>query len=204
VTSADGSEWTWTADRAPELERTYEPEWGEAIPLIGDDLTGWVLCDTELPNNWELHEGVLKNSATGSDLKTEQRFEDFKLHVEFKYPEGSNSGVYLRGRYEVQIQDDYGKEPTNTRIGGVYGFLTPRINAAKPAGEWQTYDITLIGRRITVVLNQEKIIDDEEIPGVTGGTSVLDSREGEPGALVIQGNHGPVSFRKIVIVPAVS
>lgn len=140
------------------------------------------------------------NTDKGTDLVTEESFRDFRLHVEFKYPPGSNSGIYLRGRYEVQIQDDYGKEPGSRFIGGVYGFLTPVKNAGKPAGEWQSYDITLLGRWITVVLNGETVIDHQEIPGITGGA--LDSHEGEPGPIMLQGDHGPVTFRNLVLTPA--
>ena len=134
------------------------------------------------------------------DLISEQTFEDFRLRVEFKYPEGSNSGLYLRGRYEVQIQDDSGKALDPLRIGGVYGFVTPSADAAKAADEWQVYDITLIGRRITVVLNGKTIVDNREVPGITGGA--LDSNEGMPGPLMLQGDHGPISFRKITLTPA--
>jgi hypothetical protein len=112
----------------------------------------------------------------------------------------SNSGVYLRGRYEVQIQDDFGKPAESHGAGGLYGFLTPTTNAIKPAGEWQTYDITFIGRQLTVVLNGQTIIDRQEIPGVTGGA--IDSAEGTPGPIMLQGDHGKVWFKNIVITPA--
>ena len=142
-------------------------------------------------------DGILSNVRPGVDLVTEQKFEDFKLHVEFRYPKGSNSGIYLRGRYEVQIEDNYGDDPESHKIGGVYGFLTPSINAAKEAGEWQSMDITLVGRVLTVVFNGERVIDRQTIPGITGGA--IDNREGEPGPLMIQGDHGPVEFRKVEI-----
>ncbi|GAB4232792.1 MAG: hypothetical protein Kow00109_05380 [Acidobacteriota bacterium] len=197
----DGSVLQWTAKRAPTLERTGEPTWGEPIDLLSGSLEEhWQPRHAEAPNRWVLQDGVLENTERGTDLVTRRSFEDFRLHLEFKYPEGSNSGVYLRGRYEVQIQDDYGKEPSSVRIGGVYGFLTPVKNAAKPAGEWQTYDITLLGRRVTIVLNGETIVDNEEIPGITGGA--LDSEEGNPGPLMLQGDHGPIAFRNVVVTPA--
>ena len=123
------------------------------------------------------------------------------MHAEFKVPPGSNSGIYLRGRYEVQITDDYGHEPSNVLFGGVYGFLTPNEMAANPASEWQTYDITLVGRRVTIVANGKTIISEQNIPGITGGA--IDSKEGEPGAFMIQGDHGPVSFRRFVVTPRV-
>lgn len=199
----DGSTLQWAAVRAPELQAPTEPEWGEPIELFnGKDLKGWKARHAEMPNNWKAQKGALVNTEKGADLITEAVFQDFKLHLEFKYPKGSNSGIYLRGRYEVQVQDDYGKEPTSVYIGGVYGFLTPSKNAGKKAGEWQDYDITLLGRRITVVLNGETVIDNKEIPGITGGA--LDSSEGEPGPIMIQGDHGPVSYRNIVLTPVKS
>src|SRR5205807_9541001 len=150
-------------------------------------------------NGWIVQQGMLMNSTPGNDLVTERKFTDFKLHAEFRYPRGSNSGVYLRGRYEVQIEDDYGEEPESHKIGGVYGFLTPSVNAAKKAGEWQTLDVTLVGRVVTVALNGERVIDRQTIPGITGGA--LDSDEGASGPLVLQGDHGPIEFRKVTLAP---
>jgi hypothetical protein len=107
----------------------------------------------------------------------------------------------LRGRYEIQVMDSYGLPPESHRLGGLYGFIGPSENAGKPRGEWQTYDITLLGRYVTVVLNGKTIIDDKEIPGITGGA--LNSREAQPGPLLLQGDHGKVSYRNIVLIPAV-
>ena len=115
--------------------------------------------------------------------------------VEFRYPEGSNSGIYLRGRYEVQIQDDHGKAVDPLRMGAIYGFVPPNVNAAKPAGEWQAATITLLGREVTVDLNGKTIIDGQRIPGITGGA--LDSDEVTPGPIMLQGDHGPIEFRRI-------
>ena len=133
-------------------------------------------------------------------MVTDRKFTDFKLHAEFRYPKGSNSGVYLRGRYEVQIVDDYGEAADSHGSGGIYGFLTPSVNAAKKPGEWQTLDVTLVGRVVTVVLNGERVIDRQTIPGITGGA--LDSNEGEPGPIFLQGDHGPVDFRNLSLTPA--
>lgn len=193
--------WNWVAVPAPALSAPAEPEWGEPIQLLADsDLTGWKLRFDNTPNMWKVEGGVLTNQGPGTDLITEQKFENFKLHAEFMYPKGSNSGIYLRGRYEVQVEDGYGKEPESHLIGGLYGFLTPSVNAAKPAGEWQTYDITLLGRTVTVELNGEKVIDAQEIPGITGGA--LESDEGAPGPIMLQGDHGVVSFRNLTLTPA--
>lgn len=197
---AQGKTWSWTGVRAPALRRTKEPKWGTPVELFnGRNLDGWAPRHPSAPNGWVVENGLLKNARPGNDLVTTQKFDDFKVHLEFRYPKGSNSGVYLRGRYEAQVEDDYGQEPESHLIGGIYGFLTPRINAAKPAGEWQTYDVKLVGRYVTVVLNGEEVITRQEIPGITGGA--LDSREGEPGPLMLQGDHGQIEFRKITLTP---
>lgn len=194
----NGEHLQWTGVRAPTLERSGEPEWGETIELLDEDLSKWIIPEN---NQFQMEEGVMVNQKSGGNLVTKQQFEDFKLHVEFRYPEGSNSGVYLRGRYEVQVVDSYGMEPESHLLGGIYGFIDPSVNAAKKAGEWQTYDITLRGRMVTVVLNGVEVICDRPIPGITGGA--LDSNEGEPGPIMLQGDHGAVEYRNITITPAV-
>jgi hypothetical protein len=194
----DGKTYNWTAKRAPSLKRTGEPTWGTPIKLFnGKDLKGWHATGD---NQWVVENGILRSKKSGSNLVSDQKFTDFKLHVEFRCPNGSNSGVYLRGRYEVQIADDKGKEPSKGLFGAIYGFITPSEMAAKDASEWQTFDITLIGRRVTVVANGKTIISNQEIPGITGGA--LDSNEGEPGPIYFQGDHGPIDFKSVVITPA--
>ncbi|MEQ8422244.1 MAG: DUF1080 domain-containing protein [Arenibacter algicola] len=195
----NGQTYNWVATRAPQLEYTKNPKWGKPIKLFnGKDLSGWQAMGE---NQWIAESGVLKSPKSGSNLVSDQKFNDFKLHLEFKYPQGSNSGVYLRGRYEVQIMDSKGAEPSDVEYSGVYGFLTPSEVAAKGPGEWQEYDITLIGRRVTVVANGTTVISDQIIPGITGGA--LDSKEGEPGPLYFQGDHGPIEFRNIIVTPRV-
>lgn len=199
TTDPDGERLQWTGVRAPTLERTEEAEWGETIQLLDEDLSKWIIPED---NQFQMQNGVMVNQESGGNLVTKQKFEDFKLHVEFRYPEGSNSGVYLRGRYEVQVVDSYGQEPESHLLGGIYGFIAPSVNAAKKAGEWQTYDITLQGRMVTVVLNGEEVICNRRIPGITGGA--LDSNEGEPGPIMLQGDHGQVEYRNVTITPAVN
>lgn len=198
TTDAEGTKLQWTGVPAPDLQPGGEPEWGEPVRLLEESgLSGWQVPDN---SQWRVENGVLINEKTGGNLITGQEFTDFKLHVEFRYPEGSNSGIYLRGRYEVQIVDSYGQDPDSHLLGGVYGFIDPSENAAKKAGEWQTYDITLTGRMIDVALNGTNVICNREIPGITGGA--LDSNEGEPGPLMLQGDHGPVEYRNIIITQA--
>jgi hypothetical protein len=194
----DGKSYSWTGVRALALRVRKEVTYGKPIPLIpSTGIQGWKALGE---NQWVVEGGVLRSPKSGANLVTEQKFRDFRLHLEFRYPQGSNSGVYLRGRYEVQISDSKGKEPLPGELGGVYGFITPTEQVAKMAGEWQTYDITLVGRMITLVANGKIIINNQEIPGITGGA--LDSKEGEPGPLMLQGDHGPIEFRNITITPA--
>lgn len=198
MTYTDGKQYAFTGSRAPLLKRAAEPVWGEPITLFnGKDLNGW---HAQGANQWIPENGILRSPKSGSNLVSDQTFTDFKLHIEFRYPKGSNSGVYLRGRYEVQIADDKGKEPWKGYLGAIYGFLTPSAMVAKDAGEWQTYDITLVGRMVTVIANGVTIICNQEIPGMTGGA--IDNKENEPGPLLFQGDHGPIDFRNIVITPA--
>ncbi|PSL01200.1 uncharacterized protein DUF1080 [Cecembia rubra] len=196
----NGKRYNFVGEKAPSLVRENQPKWGEKIALFnGKDLTGWY-ADKSI-NQWEVKNGILTSTRSGANLISLEKFEDFELEVEFRYPEGSNSGIFLRGRYEVQIQDDFGKEPSNVLFGGVYGFLTPNEMAAGKAGEWQTFKIRLVGRRLTVIANGKTVICDQIIPGITGGA--LDSKEGLPGPIMLQGDHGPVEFRKIELVKAI-
>jgi hypothetical protein len=198
---ADGRTLKWTGVRAPEFTPDAPVTWGAPVELFnGRDLTGWKPRSDRRPGCWRVTDGVLVANPPCVDLVSERTFGDAKLRAEFMYPKGANSGLYLRGRYEVQINDDAGKVLDPLRMGGVYGFIRPYVDAARKADEWQTYDITLRGQRISVTLNGKVIIDSEIIPGITGGA--LDSNEGEPGPILLQGDHGPVSFRKIVITPS--
>ncbi len=193
----NGKTYDWVGTRAPKLHYNPQPVWGAPKALFnGKNMDGWHATGE---NQWQVIDGVLTSEESGANLVSDEKFDDFKLHIEFRYPEGSNSGIYLRGRYEVQIADNHGLEPSSIYFGGVYGFLTPNEMAANPAGEWQTYDITLIGRRVTITANGKEIITDQNIPGMTGGA--LDNNEAEAGPFMIQGDHGPVAFRNIVVTP---
>lgn len=197
--TAGGTTLPWTARRAPTLRRAASPVWNPPLRLFnGRDLAGWRVVGGD--NRWRAENGLLRNTASGGNLVTERTFEDFRLHVEFRYPKDGNSGVYLRGRYEVQVEDTPGPEPTLVGFGAVYGFLKPSLLASHKPGEWQSYDITLVGRHVTIVANGKTIISNAEIPGITGGA--LDSDEGAPGPIMLQGDHTAVEYRNITIMPA--
>lgn len=200
MTTGEGEKLTWSGTRAPALRRAAPPAWGEPIALFdGRALDGWKPVGGR-DSQWRVVDGLLRNAGRGANLATEQKFEDFKLRLEFRVPKGENSGVYLRGRYELQVDDAAGLEPSSHHLGGLYGFLTPSENVAKPAGEWQSMEVTLVGRMLTYTLNGTMVICNQEIPGITGGA--LDSAEADPGPLLLQGDHGPVDYRNIVITPA--
>lgn len=201
VNGLNGATWTWTAERAPALVRKHPPRWGEPIVLFdGKDLNGWAPVDAT-PNHWHAIDGQLASLGSGADLRSNATFDDFKLHIEFNCAPGANSGVYLRGRYELQIEDDVAPEGPDRRTAAIYGYLAPVVAAPRTPGVWQSFDITMIGRRVTVVLNGKTLINNQEIPGITGGA--IDSHEGLPGPIVLQGGEpGQVVFRNIVLTPA--
>ena len=198
MTFSNGNTHHWVGKRAPLLRRKTAPVWGKPIHLFdGKNMDAWHATGK---NQWIAEGGLLRSPHSGSNLVTNQTFDDFKLHIEFRYPKESNSGVYLRGRYEVQVEDSRGKEPESHLFGGIYGFLPPSDMVAKAPGEWQSFDITLIGRMVTVVANGKEIICNREIPGITGGA--IDSDEAAPGPILLQGDHGPIDYRNIIITPA--
>lgn len=197
----DGTTWKWEARRSPALDESRTPRWGKPVQLFnGKDLGGWKMSASG-PPVWTVQDGDLISPGNGPELIADRKFNDFKLHIEFNCGKDSNSGVYLRGRYEVQIETESQAEPPSHHTGGVYGFLAPTPELARSPDKWQTFDITLIGRRVTIVQNGTTIIDNQEIPGLTGGA--LDSHEELPGPIYLQGSEkGHVAFRNIVVTPA--
>jgi len=197
TTSASGERLTFAGKRAPALARTGTPTWGDPQSLIaGSGLAGW----REPNRGWSVSGGVLKSVGKADNIVSTAAFTDFKAHVEFRLPRGSNSGFYLRGRYEVQIEDSDAAEPPLDHMGGIYGFLAPTWDTRKQPGEWQAFDVTLVGRIVSVEMNGTRVICEREIPGITGGA--LDSDEGSPGPVMLQGDHGAIEFRNLVITPA--
>ena len=195
---------TWTGVRAPLIKDKDDGSWreGESISLFkGRDLSGWHALESDREFKWSVNNGILTAPGHGANLVTDQKFWNFRLHLEYRIPAGSNSGIGLRARYEVQIKEDYGKPPDTHSNGALYSRIAPRLNPGKPAGEWQSYDIRLIGREVTVKLNGENIVDKGEIEGLTAIAS--DPNEAEPGALILQGDHGSVEFRNIMLTTLV-
>lgn len=185
-------------------------KFGKPVTLFnGKDLTGWKLRRPEKLNGWSVKDGLLVNetpktdfSATGAygNLRTEAVFEDFKLHIEFLIEKDRNSGVYLRGMYEAQVVDRDSRMQGLQGVGAVFGRVAPSKNAGYEGGKWQTYDLTLVDRHITVILNGEKVVDNQPVPGPTGGAMHTDAMA--PGPIYLQGDHTSVKYRNIVLMPA--
>ncbi len=193
---------------APDLAQV---KFGNPIQLFnGKDLTGWRLVEAGAANGWHVQDGELRNRPVQEEgkphknygnLRTDREFEDFNLKLEVNVPKNGNSGIYLRGIYEVQVADSYGQPTDSHNIGGLYSRITPTVNVCKPPGEWQTFDITLVDRHLTVILNGTKIIDNQPVLGCTGGA--LWSDEFRPGPIYLQGDHAAVTYRNIVLRPVV-
>jgi hypothetical protein len=187
-------------------------KFGPPITLFnGKDLAGWVAKETNRPSAWSVENGMLINrppahaagqpKVTTANLRTEREFEDFNLKLEVNVPAGSNSGVYLRGIYEVQVLDSLGRPLNAENMGALYSRITPSVAAEKRAGEWQTLDMTLVDRHVTVVLNGKTIIENQPLEGCTGGAMWSD--QFRPGPIFLQGDHGAVSYRNLVLRPVV-
>ncbi len=182
----------------------------EIVLFNGTNLDGWKLTKPDRVNGWSVEDGVLINRliqqkgephVSYGDLRTVSEFEDFNLKLEVNVPKKGNSGVYLRGVYEVQVSDSYGKELGSLNMGAIYSRITPGVNAEKPAGQWQVMNITLVERHVTVELNGRVIIDNQPLLGCTGGA--LWSDEFRPGPVYLQGDHTAMKYRNIVLTPIV-
>ncbi len=188
----------------PDLSKA---KFGKPITLFnGKDLEGWKLTDPGAKNGWSVEDGVLVNKPVGrgggyGNLRTVAEFEDFNLKLETNVAKGENSGVYLRGIYEVQVSDSAGRPLDSHNMGGIYSRITPTVNAEKPAGQWQTLELTLLDRHATIILNGQKIIDNQPLLGCTGGA--LWSDESKPGPIYLQGDHTGIKYRNIVLTPIV-
>jgi hypothetical protein len=194
----------WTGVRAPTIEDRDDGTWKETEPIAlfnGKDLTGWGGLTTGAELKWSVQDGVLRNAPPTTDIISDRKFWNFKLHVDFRIVEHSNSGIGLRGRYEIQILEDYGKPPGTHGAAALYSRIPPSVNASKPAGEWQSYDIRLVGRQLTVVHNGTKVLDKVEVEGLTAIANNAD--EAEPGPFIVQGDHSYVEIKSFVVTPLV-
>jgi hypothetical protein len=192
----------FTGVRAPEINEKDDGSWkkGKPVQLFnGKDLSGWKPLNPAAEMKWTVQDGVLRNAPPTTDIISEQKFWNFDLHVEFRIVEHSNSGIGLRGRYEIQVLEDYGKPPNTHGAAALYARFAPSVNASKPAGEWQTYDIRLIGRELTVAHNGTKVLDKVPVEGLTAIANNPD--EGEPGPFIVQGDHSYVEIRSFVVTP---
>ncbi|CAA6692381.1 MULTISPECIES: DUF1080 domain-containing protein [unclassified Lentimonas] len=193
-------------DSAPDLSTV---RFGQPKAIFnGKDLTGWRLHETDKKNGWSVEDGMLVNntpktdfSATGaySNIRTEAEFEDFWLHIEFLIEANRNSGVYLRGMYEAQVVDRDSRMQGLQGVGAIFSRIAPSVNAGKRPGEWQTYDLTLVDRHVTVVLNGVKVIDNQPLIGPTGGAIYTDPSA--PGPIYLQGDHTAVKYKNIYLAP---
>ena len=194
---------------APDLSKV---KFGKRVQLFnGRNLDGWRVVETDAVNGWSVQNGLLVNNVIEEEgkphkdyanLRTVAEFEDFMLHAETRVPKEGNSGVYLRGIYEVQVFDSFGMPLDSHNMGAIYSRIKPTVNAEKPAGEWQTLDITFVQRHATVVLNGTKIIDNQPVLGPTGGA--LWPEVDRPGPIYLQGDHTGIEYRNIVLRPVVN
>lgn len=192
----------FTGVRAPEIRDKDDASWkrGKTVQLFnGRDLNGWRVAMDGAKLSWSVQNGLLTNSEGAADIVSEEKFWNFELHAEYRVGPKSNSGIALRDRYEVQIWEDYGRPVDGHSMGALYSRIVPSQNASLPAGQWQTMDIRLVGRTVTVTLNGKKVIDRKEIEGLTA--MAHDPNEAMPGPISLQGDHGLVEFRAINVTP---
>lgn len=202
-TTEDSRTIEWIGVRPPKWGRNNanaSHKMGMPVELFdGNTLKGWHYQNPGRPSGWSVEDGTMINGPHADNIISDQKFQDYKIHVEYKLESQSNSGIYMRGRYELQVLDDYGKPPESHGHMAIYSRVAPSVNASKPPGEWQTMEATLVGNRVTVVLNGQKVQDNSAIEGITGGA--LDSDEGKPGPIMIQGDHGKIWVRKVTVTP---
>lgn len=188
----------------PAADANADHNYGEPVVLFdsstGRTMDAWGVQHKQNPMNWSVVDGAMTSAEkNGNNLISQMAFDDFKIEAEYAIAPGSNGGIYVRGRYELQLLDDAGKPVTPQSHMAVYGRTPPRVNASRKAGEWQTMEAIVVGNRVSVTLNGQKVHDNAVIEGITGGA--LDANELEPGPIMLQGDHGKVAFRKVVVTP---
>jgi hypothetical protein len=191
---------TWVGARPPAWKAANANgahTFGKPVDLSA--LDAWGLQRADRPSGWSMVDGAMTNEKGANNLVSKDTFKDFKIQAEYKIEPGSNSGIYLRGRYELQVLDDSGKPAEEHGHMAIYAWVKPLVNASKPGGEWQAMEATIVGNRVTVTLNGQKVHDNAEIQAITGGA--LDANEEAPGPIMLQGDHGKVWYRKVVVTP---
>jgi hypothetical protein len=186
----------------PEANANGRHTYGQPVALIdGVSFDAWGVQNANRPLGWSVEDGAITNVSGANNLVSKATFGDFKIEAEYKLAEGSNSGIYIRGRYELQILDDAANSGGRADLGhmAIYGRTAPRVKASKPAGEWQTMEAIVVANRVTVTLNGQRVHDNQVIEGITGGA--LDNNELAPGPILVQGDHRPVWIRKMVVTP---
>jgi hypothetical protein len=193
----------WVGVRPPRWGKSNanaKRRFGKPIELFdGKSMDAWGVQFGDKPSGWSVVDGTMTNQAGANNLVSKEKFKNFRIRCEYKLEPKSNSGIYLRGRYELQVLDDFGKEAESHGHMAIYSRVAPAVNASKAPGEWQEMEATIVGNRVTVTLNGQKVHDNAVLDGITGGA--LDSNEGAAGPIMLQGDHGRVWFRKITVTP---
>jgi hypothetical protein len=191
----------WVGVRPPKwpaADANASHRFGEPVTLSGS-LDNWALQRPDRPSGWSIVDGAMTNEKDANNLVSKQTFKDFRIQAEYKIAKGSNSGIYLRGRYELQVLDDHGKPPESHGHMAIYAWVAPRVNATRPPEEWQQMEATIVANKVSVTLNGQRVHDNATIEAITGGA--LDANETAPGPIMLQGDHGKVWYRKVVVTP---
>ena len=201
----------WRNTPSDPFVSTKDAKFGGPIDLLANGLDGWKSMDEKAKFGWSFKDGVLSNTlglkpdgswaGGGANLMSKaDNFKDFNLEYDVRVPKGSNSGVYLRGRFECQVVDSYKKPVNRHNMAAYYGRVTPIVAAEKAPGEWQHVNVTLYKRHMTVALNGVTIIEDAEITGVTGGA--IDADIDAAGPIYLQGDHSDADYKNMILRPA--
>jgi Domain of Unknown Function (DUF1080) len=196
-----------TGERPPKwgaCDANAKHTFGKPVALFdGKSMAAWDVQRKGQPSKWTIEDGAMTNTPPhDNNLVSKEKFRDFRIEADYKLSPKGNSGIYLRGRYELQVLDDAGMPPESHGHMAIYSRRAPDVNASKPAGEWQTAQATIVGNCVTVVLNGKTVHNNVRIPAITGGA--LDANETEPGPIMIQGDHEKVWFRKVIVTPIAS
>jgi len=186
----------------PPADANAKHAYGKPIELFdGKSLDAFDLQHKDKPSGWTVADGAMTNEPHANNLISKQKFKDYKIQAEYKLEKDSNSGIYQRGRYELQVVDDFGKPAESHGHMSIYAWVAPKVNASKPAGEWQAMEAIVVGNKVTVTLNGQKVQDNSTFEAITGGA--LDANETAPGPIMLQGDHGKVWYRKVTVTPIV-